>query len=196
MCVGAPTFDGGRPLTSPFRPWFVSDRYVLRCGGAHHRRHPDRHGAPRHARRAAAVESGHSVSGARLRSRPGGIRADGAGPAGLLRRSRKNGGSRAADLPVRRRAQDRHSPARQTLVPAPSARVSVDGVDRGSSSRPVVRSCSDCRSVRRCCWARFWRRPTPCSPPTCRSKIRRIAIACASASPRRAVSTTAPPFPS
>ena len=38
-----------------------------------------------------------------------------------------------------------------------------------------------CRWARRSCSPRFWRPPIPCSRRTCRSRIRRIAIACASA---------------
>ena len=59
--------------------------------------------------------------------------------------------------------------------------ISVDGVDRDvrrGRRRVPVRIVGRCGDAAR---ARFWRRPIPCSPPTCRSKIRRIAIACASA---------------
>ena len=106
-------------------------RDVPRHLGARHRRHPDHHGAARHAPQAPAVESRHSLSGHRLCAGPGGMGAHGAGPAPSLRRPGKDGGSRAAHLAVRSRTEARRSAARQALVPAAAPGIPVDGTDGG-----------------------------------------------------------------
>ena len=80
---------------------------------------------------ATAAESRHPLSGHRLCAGAGRMGAHGARPAPLLRRPGKDGGSRAAHLAVRRRAEARRSAARQALVPAAAPGIPVDGADGG-----------------------------------------------------------------
>ena len=144
-------------------------------------RHPHRHGAARDARRAAAVEPRHALSRDRLRARPGGLCDHGARPAALLRRASRSRRSRAADFAVRGRAQARRSAARPALVSAAAPRVPVDGADGAVRRASAVFCCSDCRAGAACSSPRSWRPPIPCWRRTCRSRIRPIATACASA---------------
>ncbi len=120
--------------------------------GARHRRHPDHHGADRHAAEASADERRHHLSGHRLCARPGGLGADDARPVPVLRRAGKNGGSRAADLALCRRAETRRPIARQALVPAVAPGISVDDIDRdiGRGDRHVpARTARGCRDPAR-----------------------------------------------
>ena len=125
---------------------------------------------------------------------PAGLGRDGARPAALLRQPRADRRSRAADLAVRSRTEARRAVAGQAVVAAAAPRLSVDGADRAVPRARSACSCSACRRAPRCSWPQSLRPPTPCWRRTCRWRIRPIATACASASRRRADSTTARRF--
>jgi len=97
--------------------------------GADRRRHHDHHGVARHVAQAAAAQSRRPLSRDRLRAGSGRGGADVARPRPLLRRPGAHGRSRPAHLLVLRRLEDRRADSRPAVVPAPSPRFSVDGID-------------------------------------------------------------------